>query len=584
MELQTSFQEAQKLHEKGQLDNAYQLYNTAIEAGESVPESWNYIGLIHYQKNNIDEAINIWKKAIDIKPGYIDPLLNCGVACMNTQLFDQSELYLKKAHQIDQNRPETVLQLAQLYIATKRPNEAIDLLKAPAYHDSKIPEVYLILAKAHQTLLNWTESINWLEKGLVKFPNHPFLLLDLAEIKAINGSTLEAEDYFQTALANNPGIPLLEVAYGKFCVTHDNIQQGVQYLQQGLNQLPQNWEGWLFLGNGLMELGHLEDAIKTYEHAKQLNPNHIGIQQQLARAYGRFVPPWHAEMMADIERNDAYQKAIEQVVGSDSIVFEIGTGSGLLSLMAARAGAKQVYGCEVSPHLADITQKHVEINGYSDSITVFNAKSTSIEPSEFKEKPDVIVAEIFDSGLLGEHAIPSFRHAIQHLCKPNCTVIPRAANIKARLIHIPSLAQVNPPKEISGFDLSEFSRFIVPREYKPVHLSEYHHTFCSEEVELISFEFESVENSIPEHSSKTITKSFQITSDLPIHGVAFWFDLDLAEGITLRNYPERKNNHWGQAIFFFNTSSQFEVGKSIDVNMHYNDILIRFDDELTQNN
>jgi predicted RNA methylase len=45
-------------------------------------------------------------------------------------------------------------------------------------------------------------------------------------------------------------------------------------------------------------------------------------------------------LMQDSERNEAYRRGIEAVVEEDDLVVDIGTGSGLLALMAAKAGAQ----------------------------------------------------------------------------------------------------------------------------------------------------------------------------------------------------------------------------------------------------
>ena len=58
-------------------------------------------------------------------------------------------------------------------------------------------------------------------------------------------------------------------------------------------------------------------------------------------------------MINDDERNAAYERALARAVTPDSVVFEIGTGSGLVAMMAARAGARLVVTCEAVPVLAE---------------------------------------------------------------------------------------------------------------------------------------------------------------------------------------------------------------------------------------
>ena len=73
-------------------------------------------------------------------------------------------------------------------------------------------------------------------------------------------------------------------------------------------------------------------------------------------------------VLQDRARNDAYDLAITKVIqkkGGEARVLDIGTGSGLLSMMAARAGAKYVIACEGKKPIADIARYIVRKNGMS---------------------------------------------------------------------------------------------------------------------------------------------------------------------------------------------------------------------------
>ena len=56
----------------------------------------------------------------------------------------------------------------------------------------------------------------------------------------------------------------------------------------------------------------------------------------------------HEEMLKDTVRTHSYQRAIEDNKDDfkDKIVLDIGAGTGILSIFAARAGAKHVYAIE----------------------------------------------------------------------------------------------------------------------------------------------------------------------------------------------------------------------------------------------
>ena len=86
-------------------------------------------------------------------------------------------------------------------------------------------------------------------------------------------------------------------------------------------------------------------------------------------------------MLNDHDRNKFYEDALREIVTPESIVVEIGTGSGLLAMIAARLGAKHVTAIEANDHLAAIAQANFEANGLADKITVINKMSTEVKMS-----------------------------------------------------------------------------------------------------------------------------------------------------------------------------------------------------------
>ena len=68
---------------------------------------------------------------------------------------------------------------------------------------------------------------------------------------------------------------------------------------------------------------------------------------------------WHYAMMNDHPRNVFYREALRRVITPESIVLEIGAGSGLLSIIAASLGAKCVVAVEANRHLAAVAREIV---------------------------------------------------------------------------------------------------------------------------------------------------------------------------------------------------------------------------------
>ena len=100
----------------------------------------------------------------------------------------------------------------------------------------------------------------------------------------------------------------------------------------------------------------------------------------------------HEEMIKDSVRTCAYRDAIMNNPESfkDKVVLDIGAGTGILSIFAARAGAKHVYALEFA-HIADYTTEIIKKNGLSDKITVIKQK---VEEATLPvDKVDIIISE-----------------------------------------------------------------------------------------------------------------------------------------------------------------------------------------------
>lgn len=89
---------------------------------------------------------------------------------------------------------------------------------------------------------------------------------------------------------------------------------------------------------------------------------------------------WHYAMMNDHPRNVFYKEALRHIINPESVVLEIGAGSGLLSIIAASLGARTVVAIEANRHLANVAREIIRRNGYSDRVHIINKMSTEVPP------------------------------------------------------------------------------------------------------------------------------------------------------------------------------------------------------------
>ncbi|MGA9378220.1 MAG: 50S ribosomal protein L11 methyltransferase, partial [Phormidium sp.] len=89
----------------------------------------------------------------------------------------------------------------------------------------------------------------------------------------------------------------------------------------------------------------------------------------------------YGSMIADKGRMDAYVKALRQTVKPDSVVVDIGTGTGIFALLACQFGAKKVYAIEPSDAI-QVAKEIAGKNGYGDRIIFIQDISTKVQLPE----------------------------------------------------------------------------------------------------------------------------------------------------------------------------------------------------------
>jgi predicted nicotinamide N-methyase len=189
----------------------------------------------------------------------------------------------------------------------------------------------------------------------------------------------------------------------------------------------------------------------------QIDPLQLNARINLDSALMNAVPTWHFAMMNDAPRNAAYDEAIRRVVPGRS-VLDIGTGAGLLAMMAARAGAKSVTSCEQTPWIAAKAREVVAANGLADRIKLIAKHSSELKiGTDLSERAEVLVTEVFGTSAINELVIPTVAHAHAQLLRPGATVVPRAASVRAYLAGGPALEGYFFVDRAAGFTIAPFN-------------------------------------------------------------------------------------------------------------------------------
>ena len=237
----------------------------------------------------------------------------------------------------------------------------------------------------------------------------------------------------------------------------------------------------------------------------------------------------YGTMMSDRVRMDAFVGALRRVVTPNSVVADIGTGTGIFAILACRFGARRVYAIEPDDAI-EVAREIATANGCADRIEFIQAMSTQVT---LPERADVIISDL--GGVLPwfQRHIPSIADARRRLLVPGGTLIPQQDVAWAAVVdmHDAYTRQTSPwDNNDFGLDLGEARRIVV-NTWNQARMTR--DNLLTEPQRWATLDYRVVETP---HVHARI--SWTVTRSGTAHGVAAGFDRTVLDGIYLSNAPD----------------------------------------------
>jgi type I protein arginine methyltransferase len=263
----------------------------------------------------------------------------------------------------------------------------------------------------------------------------------------------------------------------------------------------------------------------------------------------------YGSMIQDRIRTDAYAEAINVAVKPGSVVLDIGTGTGVFALLAARAGARKVIAVE-SSELIQVARETAAANGLESTIEFVHGLSTDLDLSE---PADVIVSDLHGVLPLYSGLIPSIVDARTRLLAPGGVLIPCRDSLWACPIesaeeyehHVASwnrrpygldLGAASPIAKNNWWKAGDAGKPLAPGE-------------CLGALNYLQIESPNVSSSV----------HWSADRDGALSGFLVWFDSQLHGDIGFTNAPDAPRMVFGRGFFPVDEPVELRTGDEISL-------------------
>jgi SAM-dependent methyltransferase len=265
---------------------------------------------------------------------------------------------------------------------------------------------------------------------------------------------------------------------------------------------------------------------------------------------------YYRDLLAQEQRIEAFRRAITAVVRPGDRVLDVGTGLGTFAFFAADAGAAEVYAVESDP-VIHVAQAVARLNGYDDRVRFVRGLLPEVN---LPEPVDVVIFEDFPSRLLGGSVFRLLRAVHEKYAAPAARAVPGAGEFFLAPVSSTQLwtevAPFGPAETAFEVDWSPSREYVantpLRRAVAPESL-----LAPAQPVGRVRLD------ATPDAAAVGGGATWRLERAAVVHGLAYWFDLDLGGGERLSNAPGAEPGSWGHLFLPIDPPTRVRAGGEI---------------------
>ena len=261
------------LYSQGKIEEALESLNLLIKQYPGDPVLYNFKGTCCYIRNQKNESIDNFKKALSLKPDYAEAHYNIGNVFHFTGVLDAAIKSYERALKIKPNYPEVSNNLGFIFDKTGEYETAITHYKQAISDRPDFVEAYNNLGLSYRNIGQLDLSVLTFEHALEIAPNYPESHSNLGLSLNDLGQLDDAITHYHQALKLKPDFAEVYNRLGTSYNYLNEFNKAITSYEEAIKLDPNHFDAYSNLANVLSEQGKFDLAISYYKKALLVKPD-----------------------------------------------------------------------------------------------------------------------------------------------------------------------------------------------------------------------------------------------------------------------------------------------------------------------